>query len=110
MITEDTRITSKSSTRIDLIFSNCPDIIKSGTIKSSISDHEIVFFIKKKIRLQVKHTTIKARTFRNYNKESFQKDVKDDVSWEKFWEMDDVNDLWETFENIIENMQMSIVL
>ena len=47
IINKDTRITS---TRIDLIFTNCSNITDSGTIDFCMSDHEIVYFVKKKTR------------------------------------------------------------
>ena len=101
IINVDTRITLRTSTRIDLIFTNCCDIINSGTIESSISDHEIIYFIKKKIKIKSEHTTIKARTFQNYIKENFQQDIKFDSRWDYFWQIHNVDDLWNIFESII---------
>ena len=85
IIKDNTRITCKSSTRIDLILTNCSSISDSGTIESSISDHEIVFFVKKKNRLKAERTSILARTFQNYVKKDFQDDVKHDPRWDAFW-------------------------
>ena len=44
------RITSKSATRIDLIFTNVKHLLECGTIVNTISDHEAVYLIKKKIK------------------------------------------------------------
>ena len=86
IINEDTRITSKSSTRLDLIFTNCADITESGTNLESAS-----------------YTTIKARTFQNYIKEDFQQDIKNDPIWENVWKLSNVNEVWDLFEIIISN-------
>ena len=48
LIREPTRITSSSSTLIDLIFTNCPDkMVCSGLSHVSISDHSLVYVYRK---------------------------------------------------------------
>ena len=101
IIKKDTRITSKSSTLIDLIFTNCSDIINSGTIDSCISDHEIVYLVKMKVRSKIEFTSINARTFRNFIKDDFQADIRNDDRWDMFWLTHDVDIAWDIFESII---------
>ena len=48
LITEPTRVTSTSSTLIDVIYTNCSDkIVCSGVCHVSISDHSMVFAYRK---------------------------------------------------------------
>ena len=48
LITEYTRITDKSSTLIDLIFTNTPDrVVCSGVSHIGISDHGLVYAFRK---------------------------------------------------------------
>ena len=46
IIGDNTRITRKGATRIDLMFSNIKHILHCGVIACSISDHEAVYLIK----------------------------------------------------------------
>ena len=48
LISEPTRITDKSATLIDLIFTNCPErVVCSGVVHISISDHSLVYVFRK---------------------------------------------------------------
>ena len=48
LISEPTRITDKSATLIDLIFTNCPErVVCSGVVNISISDHSLVCVFRK---------------------------------------------------------------
>ena len=77
--------------------------ILNCTIKTTISDHEAVYLIKKKIRCKPLYTQIRARTYQNYDKAVFQNDIRNDDQWLSFSSTSDVNVKWEIFERIIEN-------
>ena len=64
LISEPTWITDKSSTLIDLIYTNCPErVVCSGVAYISISDHSLVYaFHKLSINFLKGHTSI---TYRN---------------------------------------------
>ena len=48
LIKEPTRVTDKSSTLIDLIYTNCPErVVCSGVAHVSKSDHTLVFVYRK---------------------------------------------------------------
>ena len=48
MINEPTRITDKSSTLIDLCITNSPtNVVNSGVLHLSISDHSVVYMVRK---------------------------------------------------------------
>lgn len=48
LISEPTWITDKSSTLIDLVYTNCPErIVCSGLAHMSISDHSLVYALRK---------------------------------------------------------------
>ena len=58
LISEPTRITSRSSTLIDLCLTNTPsNIVKSGVIHLSISDHSLVYLIRKAHIIREGHKT-----------------------------------------------------
>ena len=69
LISEHTRITDKSSTLIDLIFTNTPDrVVCSGVSHIGISDHSLVFAFRKVSVESTKngHATVKYRKFKNF--------------------------------------------
>ena len=70
LISEPTRITDKSSTLIDLIFTNinCPErVVCSGVAHISISDHSLVSaFRKLSFNFRKGHTSIMFSTFKRY--------------------------------------------
>ena len=78
LITEPTRITEKSATLIDVIFTNCPDKVScSGVRHIGISDHSIIFAYRKLTinGLDKGHTSICYRNFRNFDRDKFRNDV-----------------------------------
>ena len=65
MIKEPTRVTAKSSTLIDLCITSAPtNVVDSGVMHLSISDHSLVYMIRKAhyVRNGVRH--IEARTMK----------------------------------------------
>lgn len=63
LINAPTRITSKSSTLIDLCFTNIRHIASSGTLMWNASDHLPIFLVKKKINPEVEKTTFWGRSY-----------------------------------------------
>ena len=102
LINKTTRPSSKSC--LDLIFTNMEYINASGVIDASISDHLPVFVIKKKTKNPQTKTVINCRSYRNYNKQKFQDDVKNNRKWEDFWDKEESNPegMWEIMKTIIE--------
>ena len=77
MINEPTRITAKSSTLIDICITSIPaNVVNSGVMHLSISDHSLVYMIRKAhyVRDGVRH--IKTRTMKNFNSENFLRDLE----------------------------------
>ena len=102
IIESNTRTTSKSSTRIDLMFSNVSHVLHCGVIACSISDHDAIYLIKKKVRCKHKHDYIKARSYQHYVKEDYQSDIVNDPWWLEYHTSEDVNIKWDIFEKIVE--------
>ena len=73
IINKPTRVTNKSSSLIDHIYTNNTDkISQTGVIESGISDHFITYCTRKKIKdLVGKHTTVKIRPMKNYSEDIF---------------------------------------
>ena len=84
MIKDSTRITSNSSTLIDLILTDCTCVSVSGVRDISICDHLPVYYVKKKARENNPKTVIYGRSYKRYVVEDYQKYIIDDVNWNTF--------------------------
>ena len=82
LITEPTRETENTSTIIDHIaVSNANNIVESGVFKAAISDHHIVYSVRKyQGGIKHNHKHIHTRQLKNFNKEAFLAD-SDAVHW-----------------------------
>ena len=105
LIKTSTRQGKNSNTCIDLIFTNMDHVISAGVLDVAISDHLPVFMIKKKQKIHSSSSTIRARTYVNYDKTTFQEEIRWHSNWEDFWEVDqnEPDKMWEViFETIQE--------
>ena len=82
LITEPTRETENTSTIIDHIaVSNTNNIVESGVVKAAISDHYVVYSVRKyQGGIKHNHKHIHTRQLKNFNKEAFLADL-DAVDW-----------------------------
>ena len=73
LISVPTRITKITTTLIDHVLTNSPHkIIQSGVIKMSLSDHELIYCMRKTTKLKSnKHNELNIRTMKNYTAEDF---------------------------------------
>ena len=62
LINNPTRVTSTSSTIIDLILTDCDQISSSGVLEVYISDHLPIFYVRKKTRGHNPKKVIKGRS------------------------------------------------
>ena len=78
LINEPTRIMPNSSTRIDIILSNEPSrILKSGVVHMGLSDHSMVYAIRKFAMLSKNtHKHLTTRSFKSCTANAFREDLK----------------------------------
>ena len=72
-------VTRYSQTRhsiIDLIFTNSKYISKSGVLDINLSAHEMIFITKKKCKSPKRQCTFSGRSYRDYNKNTFQQAIQ----------------------------------
>ena len=102
LITENTRITDKSSTLIDLIFTNTPDrVVCSGVSHIGISDHSLVYAFRK-VSIEsttYKHTTLRYRKFKNFNSDHFRNDICQQ-DWSNIENYSDPNLMWAAWKQL----------
>ena len=88
------------NTTLDLIFTNSAHISKSGTIDFNISDHKCIYVTRKKKKCIHNKVSFKGRSYKNYNKESFQTKLQTE-SWDQFFQSDDPEFCWRILIDII---------
>lgn len=102
LITEYTRITDKSSTLIDLIFTNTSDrVVCSGVSHIGISDHSLVYAFRK-VSIEsttYKHTTLRYRKFKNFNSDHFRNDICQQ-DWSNIENYSDPNLMWAAWKQL----------
>ena len=101
MIHEATRITATSSTLIDLCFTNTScHIVKSGVINLSISDHSLVYMIRKAHYVREGTRTIDIRKMKNFNREGFLRDLEQKHG-DNIYCSQDPNEMWEIWKKML---------
>jgi len=79
LIKTNTHVTKSSSSLIDHILTNSKEhISQSGVIETNFSDHFSIFMTRKITRSKYnKHKTIKIRSFKNYDKDTYLKKLNE---------------------------------
>ncbi len=102
IISDYTRITEKSKSKIDLIFvSRAEYVISSGSCAVGLSDHNMVYAIRKCNQPKLAPKTVKSRCFKKFNEVEFVNTIKN-IDWNQICSIDDVNDAlnqWQTLFN-----------
>ncbi|XP_033759601.1 uncharacterized protein LOC117341849 [Pecten maximus] len=100
-ITVPTRECKDSKTLIDHIYTaDSFGCVESGVIPLGISDHHLVYTIRKTRGFAPKaHTTIKYRKFKDVNLENLAADMQQ-VPWSSIEVFDDVDDVWASFKDL----------
>ena len=98
LINELTRITAKSSTLIYLCITSAPiNVVNSGVMHLSISDHSLVYMIGKAHYVQDGVRHIEARTMKNISTENFLRDLEQ-KHWNNISYFEDPNKMWEIWK------------
>ena len=101
MIDEATRVTMTTSSLIDHIVTNTPEKISdSGVIHTGISDHSVVFAIRKISVIDKQENILEIRNMKNFNEEKFIEDLLKQP-WEHiYFSAEDPNAMWEIWKKI----------
>ena len=101
LINEATRVTMTTTSLIDHIVNNTPEkICHSGVIHTGISDHSLVFAIRKISIIYKQENTLQIRNMKNFDKEKFTKELLKQP-WEYvYFFAEDPNAMWEIWKNL----------
>ena len=99
LITDSTRVSSNSNSLIDVFITNSSEsIISSGVYPLSISDHDLIYAIRKIGLPKGKPRYIECRNFKNFDEKQFTSSLKS-TKWPLINEFDDINkacDAWKS--------------
>ena len=94
LIKSPTRYTAIKNTCIDLCFRNSDIINDAGVADINLSDHQIIVFTRKKLKIKTTKCNFIGRSYRNYNKAIFQSLIHESPCIE-YDECQDINRKWE---------------
>ena len=100
LIDSPTRITEHLSSIIDLIFTNSQSITDSGSLYFGLSDHNLIYCIRKCKRPKFLPKVISYRNLTNFNKQLFLDDLNK-ADWSLFFNSIDVVEATLAFNNIV---------
>ena len=103
LIEEATRITPHSSTLLDLIMTNSVNVSKSGVLYSGISDHSLLYVIRKFKRPKSEPKLIKTRSFKNFVEDNFLRDIRN-ADWTYFLNFSDLDRACKVFNDIVKTV------
>lgn len=103
LINIPTRIVKNATTAIDIIVTNCNMIDSSGVIEYNVSDHLLLYSVKKHVKVKDIKVKSKVRTFRNYDLELIKVSLAP-YNWGRFYASFNVDDAWdELYRQILIN-------
>ena len=102
LIDSPTRITNSSQSLLDVVITSTPEkIISSGVVHLGISDHSLIYAIRKlNRRVNTKaqgHNFLEFRNFKNFDAARFLDDLHD-VSWEDIRYKRNIDDMWKLWK------------
>ena len=103
LITEATRITTSSCTLIDHYITSMPEkIVQSGVIHTGISDHSLIYGIRKinpVLSTRKKAKKVEVRNMKRFNEERFNEDLLTQ-SWEQIVLKSDTDSMWACWKEL----------
>lgn len=98
LITDYTRVTDRSKTLIDHLLSNEPqNIVDAGVIKTCISDHYLIYGVRKFQTIKSEPKYVESRNMKNFDSQSFVSDLQN-AQWGLLSQCNDTNEMvfvWE---------------
>ena len=101
LIDEATRVTMTTTSLIDHMVTNTPEKNSdSGVIHTGISDHSLIFAIRKISVIKKQENIVEMRNMKNFNEEKFVAELLKQ-HWEQvYFFAEDPNDMWEIWKKI----------
>lgn len=88
-----TRVTRKSKSLIDHIYTNSKIVSNHGIIEMSISDHFLTFLTIKKPKTHFERVTFTCRNHKNLNEQTLKGKLQE-VNWAEYYELTELEKCW----------------
>ena len=94
VIHEATRTTNYSRTLLDIVLTSHPErLATSGILQVGISDHDLIFVVRKQKLPRPKARTIEFRSLKHLDSNTFLSDLRN-VPWDSAYIYDNIDDIW----------------
>ena len=96
-----TRVTASTKTLLDVIVVSHPErFVSSGTLRLGISDHDLIYIVRKQRLPKANVRSIEYRSIKNFDGPAFLSSLSD-IPWDTAYTFDDVNDIWCHWESLL---------
>ena len=103
LINDYTRITENTKSKLDLAFVSKTDKVSSSGVHSlGLSDHSMIYIVRKNKKVKVPPKFIKSRSFKNFNEHEFIETIKQS-NWNYILDKLNVEDAYNTFQDMFNN-------
>ena len=100
LIDKPTRVTERSSSLLDHIYVNKSDkVIQHGIISTGLSDHRLVYAVRKCIKPKFKARKISVRSFKNFDHDEFLEEISQ-IPWSTIESFDHIDDAWSSSKTL----------
>ena len=100
VLNEPSRVTPKTKTLIDLVITNSVESLShSGVYPLSISDHNLIYAVRKIGIPRGQPRLIETRNFRHFNESKFKSDLINST-WPLIANFQNVNDAWSAWKEV----------
>ena len=100
VIDKPTRVTDTTSSLIDVfLVSHTDRMSTSGNLPLGVSDHDLMYVIRKQRLPKPKAKTIEFRTTKNLDVNSFVKDLEE-IPWDSAYAYDNIDDIWHNWATL----------
>jgi hypothetical protein len=94
LITNPTRVTKSTKSLLDVILVSHPDrFVTSGNLHLGISDHDLIYVVRKQKLPKTKAKSIEFRSIKNLNHAAFKTDLGT-IPWDSSYIFENVDDVW----------------
>ena len=100
IIKNPTRLSANKLSCLDLLITNSNSIENVGIVDINLSDHAMILCSKKQKKITKTKCNFVGRSYKNYNIDIFQQNIKD-TNWDEFDESPSVTTKWEILEKMI---------
>ena len=105
VIHEATRTTNCSSTLLDIVLTSPPErLAASGNLQVGISDHDLIFVVKKQKLPRPKATTVDFRSTENLDQNVFLSDLSLNVPWNSSKIFKNIDDIWSHWSGLFKQV------